>query len=126
MFSYIFWLSEQFAPSVPMPTLTPRRSMPRMSARPFPSRMLLPGFRATEQPWYWPAYDVVPIEPDAMGDSEIGAEQAEILQMGGLRLAVAFQPSNYLHLEYPDVAVVSPTPNSRERPAQPHMKVSLQ
>ena len=32
MFSYMFWLSEHEAPSVPMPTFTLASSMPRMPA----------------------------------------------------------------------------------------------
>ena len=50
MASYMFWLSEQLAPSVPMPTLMSARSMARMSASPLPSRMLEPGLCATEAP----------------------------------------------------------------------------
>ena len=48
--SYMFRLSEELAPSVPMPTLMPNSSMRRMSAMPLPSRMLLPGLCATDAP----------------------------------------------------------------------------
>ena len=47
----MFWLSEQLEPSVPMPTLMPHSSMRRMSARPLPRRMLLPGLCATDAPF---------------------------------------------------------------------------
>ena len=50
MASNMFWLSEQLAPSVPMPTFTRRSSMAFMSPKPLPSRMLLPGLWATEAP----------------------------------------------------------------------------
>jgi len=51
MASNTFWLSEQLAPSVPMPTLTRRSSIAFMSPKPLPSRMLLPGLCATDAPW---------------------------------------------------------------------------
>src|SRR4051812_8864037 len=50
MDSYMFRLSEQLAPSVPMPTFTLRSSIPRTSARPLPRRMLLPGLCAIDEP----------------------------------------------------------------------------
>jgi hypothetical protein len=46
----MFWLSAQFAPSVPIPRLTRRSSIALVSASPLPSRMLLPGLCATEAP----------------------------------------------------------------------------
>ena len=46
----MFWLSEQFAPSVPSPTVTPRSRARRSGNRPLPSRMLLPGLCARLPP----------------------------------------------------------------------------
>ena len=48
---------------------------------------------------------VVVVEPDAVGDGEIRAEQAQPVDMGGQGLAVALEGRHRLHLRFPDMAV---------------------
>ena len=94
----MFWLSQQAAPSVPMPTLSFLSSMVLTAAMPLPSSMLLPGLCATEAPWSARRCDVVVVEPHAVGGDEIRPEQAEVLQMRGRRLAVFLEADDHLGL----------------------------
>ena len=48
---------------------------------------------------------VVGVEPDAVGDREVRAERAEVVEVGRQRLAVPLQPDDRLHLRFGHVAV---------------------
>ena len=86
--SYMFWLSEQEAPSVPMPRLTRRSSIaagvgepgaqPHVAARVVRHRGAL-----VAEPRH-----VVMVEPDAVRHREMRSDDAEPVEMRGLGLAV--------------------------------------
>ena len=61
------------------------------------------------------ALHVVMVEPHAVADREVGSEQAEILQVRGLRLAVALQADHHLRLGFLHVAVQSDVEFARQR-----------
>src|SRR5262249_46755343 len=103
--SYMLRLSEQLAPSVPMPTLTLRLSMPRTSASPLPSRMLLPGLWGAGGAVTAQGPNVIVIEPYPVPDGKVGAEQAEVLKMRGRRLAVAPETDHHLRLGFLDMGM---------------------
>src|SRR5205085_5614659 len=62
---------------------------------------------------------VVIVEPDAVGDGEIGAEDAELVEMRGQGLAVELDASKRLHLRLGDMAVQPDAEITGERGASP-------
>jgi len=98
-------LSEQLAPSVPMPTLMSAGEHSSHVSQPVAqphvrARIVRHRGAAIAQPLH-----VLAVEPHAMGDGEALVDQAELVHMGGERPAVALVAGDDLDLGFGDVAV---------------------
>ena len=120
----MFWLSQQAAPSVPMPTLSflLQHGLDRGDA--VAEQHVAAGVVRHGGAVVGEAGDVVVVEPHAMGGDEIGAEQAEILQMRGRRLAVFLEADDHLDLGLVHVRVQPDAELAREAGAAAHELVA--
>src|SRR5882724_5045429 len=87
----MFWPSEVLVASVPMPTVTPARSISRTGATPEPSRRLLDGDAVRGEP-----VDVVALQPDRMRDAQPVRQEAERLEMRSQARAITRPPDRGL------------------------------
>ena len=92
-----------------MPRLTPASSEAHVAAGVVRDRGA-----AVAEPFH-----VVIVEPDAVRDDEIGAEDAELVEMRSQGLAVELDAGKRLHLRLGDMAVQPDTKITGERGAIP-------
>src|SRR5579871_3143102 len=92
--SYMFWLSEQLAPSVPMPRLTRRSRIGNTAAEPhIAARIMRDRGAAVPEPPH-----ILVIEPYPVRHREMRPEHAEPVEMRGLGQAVKAHPADRLDL----------------------------
>ena len=103
--SYMFWLSQQEAPSVPMPTLSFFSSISLTAAMPLPSSMLLPGLCATEAPWSASRVMSSPSSHTPCAATKSGPSSPRSCKVRRWCLAVLLEPDDNLHLGFLHVAV---------------------
>ena len=115
----MFWLSQQEAPSVPMPTLSFFSSISLDCGDAVAEQHVAAGIVRHRGAVVGKALNVVAVEPHAVRGDEVGPEQAQVLQVRRRRLAVLLEPDDHLHLGFLHMAVQADAVLARESARRP-------